>query len=58
MKQSVKNFMLAKVNVTEDEIYTALKKVNLYDFIVDNGGLNKVITEDAANISGRTENND
>lgn len=46
------NFMLAKVNVTEDEIYTALKKVNLYDFIVDNGGLNKVITEDAANISG------
>ena len=46
------NFMLAKVNVTENEIYTALKKVNLYDFIVDNGGLDKVITEDAANISG------
>lgn len=46
------NFMLAKVNVTEDEIYTALKKVNLYDFIVDNYGLDKVITEDAANISG------
>lgn len=46
------NFMLAKVNVTENEIYTALKKVNLYDFIVDNSGLDKVITEDAANISG------
>ena len=46
------NFMLAKENVTEDEIYTALKKVNLYGFIVDNGGLDKVITEDAANISG------
>lgn len=46
------NFMLAKVNVTEDEIYTALKKVNLYDFIIDNGDLDKVITEDAANISG------
>ena len=46
------NFMLAKVNVTEDEIFAALKKVNLYDFIVDNGGLDKVITEDAANISG------
>ena len=46
------NFMLAKENVTEDEIYTALKKVNLYNFIVDNGGLDKVITEDAANISG------
>ena len=46
------NFMLAKVNVTEDEIFAALKKVNLYDFIIDNGGLDKVITEDAANISG------
>ena len=46
------NFMLAKADVTEDEIFTALKKVNLYDFIIDNGGLDKVITEDAANISG------
>ena len=46
------NFMLAKANVTEDEIFAALKKVNLYDFIIDNGGLDKVITEDAANISG------
>lgn len=46
------NFMLAKANVTEDEIFTALKKVNLYDFIIENGGLDKVITEDAANISG------
>lgn len=46
------NFMLAKDNVTDEEIYSALKKVNLYDFIIDNGGLDKVITEDAANISG------
>ena len=46
------NFMLAKEDVTEDEIFAALKKVNLYDFIIDNGGLDKVITEDAANISG------
>ena len=46
------NFMLAKYNVTDEEIYSALKKVNLYDFIIDNGGLDKVITEDAANISG------
>ena len=46
------NFMLAKDNVTGEEIYSALKKVNLYDFIIDNGGLDKVITEDAANISG------
>ena len=46
------NFMLAKADVTEDEIFATLKKVNLYDFIIDNGGLDKVITEDAANISG------
>ena len=46
------NFMLAKANVTDEEIYNALKKVNLYDFTIDNGGLDKVITEDAANISG------
>ena len=46
------NFALAKANVTDEEIYDALKKVNLYDFIIDNGGLDKVITEDAANISG------
>lgn len=46
------NFMLAKDNVTDEEIYSALKKVNLYDFIIDNGDLDKVITEDAANISG------
>ena len=46
------NFALANANVTDEEIYNALKKVNLYDFIIDNGGLDKVITEDAANISG------
>ena len=46
------NFILAKADVTDEEIYNALKKVNLYDFIIDNGGLDKVITEDAANISG------
>ena len=46
------NFALANANITDEEIYNALKKVNLYDFIIDNGGLDKVITEDAANISG------
>ena len=46
------NFMLAKADVKEDEIFSALKKVNLYDFIVENEVLDKVITEDAANISG------
>ena len=46
------NFRLANKNVTDEEIYAALEKVNLLDFIRDNGGLDKVITEDAANISG------
>ena len=46
------NFMLAKPDITEDEIYSALEKVNLADFIRENGGTDKLISEDAANISG------
>ena len=46
------NFMLANKGVSDEEIYAALEKVNLADFIRENGGLDKVITEDAANISG------
>lgn len=46
------NFMLANKNVTDQQIYGALEKVNLHGFIRENGGLDKVITEDAANISG------
>lgn len=46
------NFMLANKNVTDQQIYDALKKVNLLGFIRENGGLDKVITEDATNISG------
>lgn len=46
------NFELAKSSVTDNEIFAALEKVNLLDFIKENGGLDKVISEDAANISG------
>jgi ATP-binding cassette subfamily C protein len=46
------NFRLAKKSVTDEEIFSALEKVNLADFIRENGGLDKEITEDAANISG------
>ena len=46
------NFALAKKDVTDVEIYSALEKVNLADFIRENGGLDKVITEDASNVSG------
>ena len=47
-----KNFRLAKKTVTDDEIWSALKKVNLDTFIKENGGLDKVIVEDANNVSG------
>ena len=46
------NFRLANPQVTDDEICAALEKVNLLTFLQENGGLDKVITEDAANISG------
>ena len=46
------NFMLSNKHVSDEEIYAALEKVNLADFIRNNGGLDKVITEDAANVSG------
>ena len=46
------NFLLARGQVCDEDIYAALEKVNLADFIRENGGLDKVITEDANNISG------
>ena len=46
------NFEIAKKDVTDEEIYDALRLVNLADFIRENGGLNRMITEDANNISG------
>ena len=46
------NFQMANARVTDEAIFAALEKVNLLDFIRQNGGLDKVITEDASNISG------
>ena len=46
------NVRMAKENVSDEEIFAALEKVNLKEFIEENGGLDKVITEDANNISG------
>ena len=46
------NFKMAKETVSDEEIFAALEKVNLKAFIEENGGLDKVITEDANNISG------
>ncbi len=46
------NFKMAKETVTEDEMFSALEKVNLKEFVEKNGGLDKIIVEDANNISG------
>ena len=46
------NFQIAKPDVTDEQIYEALAVVNLSDFVQENGGLDKVIIEDANNISG------
>lgn len=46
------NFRLAKNDVTDDEIILALKKVNMYEFIQNVGGLDYIILEDCQNISG------
>ena len=46
------NFALANKKATDEQIYASLEKVNLAEFIKENGGLDKVITEDANNISG------
>lgn len=46
------NFRLAKEDVTEEEIFNSLEKVNLLEFVKNNGGLEKMIDEDAENISG------
>lgn len=46
------NFMLANKEVTDAEIYAALEKVNLLQFVQENGGADKVISEDGDNISG------
>lgn len=46
------NFRLANPDVTEEQIYEALRKVNLDAFIRGNGGTDKPISEDAGNISG------
>ena len=46
------NFLLSNNSITDEEIYEALEKVNLKDFVLTNGGLDKVISEDVSNISG------
>lgn len=46
------NFLLADETLTDEEIYSALERVNLADFIRNSGGLDRTVAEDAVNISG------
>ena len=46
------NFLLTNPGVTDAQIRAALRKVNLSQFAEDNSGLDRIIDEDASNISG------
>ena len=46
------NLLIAKPNASDSELESALKKVNLHDFIKASGGLSFKLDEGAANLSG------
>lgn len=48
----LENFRIAKPDVSEKEVWSALEKVNLKTFVEENGGLGKIINEDGGNLSG------
>lgn len=46
------NLKMGKEDATEEEMYTALKQVNLLEFVIEMGGLDYVLLEKASNLSG------
>ncbi len=46
------NFLLANKDAIDKDMLDSLKSVNLLDFVIKNDGLDKVLSEDATNISG------
>ena len=46
------NFRLAKPEITDEEIWQRLAAVNLADVLRESGGLDLVLSEEAANLSG------
>lgn len=46
------NLLMAKPDATDSEIYEALKRVQLLDFVNENGGIDYILKEKASNISG------
>lgn len=49
---SIRNHLNINENLTEKDILDALEKVNLKDFILENGGLDFEVTPGATNLSG------
>ena len=46
------NLLIANPSASDVQLYSVLKKVNLYDFVMAEGGLDFVITERGGNLSG------
>ena len=52
VKGTVREHLSVRKNITEEEMYTALEKVNLKDFVEEHGGLDYELAIGAANLSG------
>ena len=52
VKGTVREHLSVRKNITEEEMYNALEKVNLKDFVEEHGGLDYELTIGAANLSG------
>ena len=52
VKGTIREHLSVRKNITEEEIYNALEKVNLKDFVEEHGGLDYELTIGAANLSG------
>ena len=52
VKGTIREHLSVRKNITEEEMYNALEKVNLRDFVEEHGGLDYELTIGAANLSG------
>ena len=52
VKGTIREHLSVRKNITEEEMYNALEKVNLKDFVEEHGGLDYELTIGAANLSG------
>ena len=52
VKGTVREHLSVRKDITEEEMYNALEKVNLRDFVEEHGGLDYELTIGAANLSG------